>query len=137
MKHDVGFWIDHKKAVIVAASAAGVTTTTLDSEVGSHARYSARPRNSTGDGPHEGGGEKRHEQRNDEHLARYYDAVIGRLGQPQRLLIFGPGEAKLQLEKRLGPSHGRPERVVDIETADTLTDPQIVAKLKEHFGIAV
>jgi hypothetical protein len=27
------------------------------------------------------------------------------------------------------------ERIVGIETTDKLTDPQIVAKMKEHYGI--
>jgi len=40
MNHKVGIWIDHKKAVIVFASADRVTAKTLESDVGSHARYS-------------------------------------------------------------------------------------------------
>ena len=28
------------------------------------------------------------------------------------------------------------ERIVAVETTDKLTDPQIVAKAKEHYGIA-
>lgn len=127
MKHRVGIWIDHKKAVIVSASAGEVTTRTLESELGSHPRYS---------GAHDGGGEKKYEQRYDQHLAEYYDEVISHVGHPEALLIFGPGEAKLQLQERLGPPKGLPPGLVEIETTDTLTDPQIVAKVKEHFGIA-
>ena len=40
MNHKVGIWIDHKKAVIVSASADHVTAKTLESEIGPHARYS-------------------------------------------------------------------------------------------------
>jgi hypothetical protein len=50
------------------------------------------------------------------------------LGQPEALLIFGPGEAKLQLKERLSRSKALPERIVGIETADKLTDPQIVRR---------
>jgi len=52
------------------------------------------------------------------------------------LLIFGPGEAKLQLKERLSHSKALSESIVAIETTDKLTDPQIVAKVKEHYGIA-
>jgi hypothetical protein len=83
MNHKVGIWIDHKKAVIVYASASGVTAKTLESEVGPHTRYS---------GPQDGGGEKKYEDRHGQHLDRYYDEVISQLGQPEALLIFG--EAK-------------------------------------------
>ena len=130
----VGIWIDHKKAVIVSASGDHVTVNTLESDVGPHARYSGRAGYPTADGPHDGRGEKKYEGRYDEHLDRYYDDVISRLGQPEALLIFGPGEAKLQLRERLG-SHTRSNKTVAVETTDKLTDPQIVAKVKEHYGI--
>jgi hypothetical protein len=126
MNHKVGIWIDHKKAVVVSASASGVTVNTLESEVGPHTRYS---------GPPDGGGEKKYEARHDQHLDRYYDEVITLLGQPEALLILGPGEAKLQLKERLSRSKTLSDRVVRIETTDKLTDPQIIAKVKEHYGI--
>ena len=44
-------------------------------------------------------------------------------------------EAKLQLKERLSHSKSRSERVVEIETTDKLTDPQIVAKVKDHYRI--
>jgi len=134
MNHNVGIWIDHKRAVIVSVSAEGVTARTLESDAGPHGRYSGRAGYPTPDGPQSGGGEKKYEQRYGQHLDRYYDEVIGQLGQPEALLIFGPGEAKLQLKERLSHSRELSERIVGIETTDSLTDPQIVAKVKEHFG---
>jgi hypothetical protein len=56
-------------------------------------------------------------------------------GNPEAVLLFGPGEAKLQLKERLSRSKALAERIVGIETTDKLTDPQIVAKVKEHYGI--
>ena len=126
MNHQVGIWIDHKKAVIVSASTDGVTSKTVESQVGSHGRFS---------GPQEGGGEKKYEDRHGEQLDHYYDQVIHELGQPEALLIFGPGEAKLQLKERLSRSKALSESLVGVETSDKLTDPQIVAKVKEHYGI--
>ena len=51
MSHEVGIWIDHKKAVVVTISAGHVSTKTLMSDVGPHTRYS---------GSQEGGGEKKY-----------------------------------------------------------------------------
>ena len=126
MNHSVGIWIDHKRAVIVSASADHVSAKTLESDVGSHPRYS---------GPQDAGGEKKYEARHGQHLDKYYDEIITQLGEPEALLIFGPGEAKLELKERLSRSKPLAERTVEIETTDKLTDPQIVAKVKEHFGI--
>jgi hypothetical protein len=127
MGQDVGVWIDHKKAVIVSIAAGQVTTRTLASDVGAHPRYS---------GSQEGGGEKKYEERHNQDLDRYYDDVIGQLGEPDALLLLGPGEAKLQLKERLGRFKASSESIVAVESTDKLTDRQIVAKVKEHFGIA-
>ena len=126
MSHKVGIWIDHKRAVIVTASEGHATARTLDSEVEAHPHYS---------GQQDGGGEKKYEERHGQSLDRYYDEVIRQLGHPEALLIFGPGEAKLELKQRLSRSKIFPEGTVDIETADKLTDPQIMSKVKEHFQI--
>jgi len=136
MTHKAGIWIDHKKAVIVSAWPDRVTARTLQSEVGRHSRYASRAGYPTPNGPQDGRGEKNYEERYDQHLDRYYDEVISQLGQADTLLIFGPGEAKLQLKERLSRCTALSACVVGIETADKLTDPQIVAKVKEHYGIA-
>ena len=122
--HKVGVWIDHKKAVIVCATAGRVTATTLASDLGSHPRYSEQE-----------GGEKKYEERHGQHLGHYYDEVSRKLGDPEALLIFGPGEAKLELQARLGHSRALSEHIVGVETTDKLTDPQIVAKVKEYYSI--
>jgi hypothetical protein len=126
MNDKVGIWIDHERAIIVFASEGGIRTKTLESAIGAHPRYS---------GQQDGGGEKKYEARHGQRLDQYYDEVIGQLEQPDALLVFGPGEAKLELEQRLSRSKSLAERIVAVETADKLTEPQIVAKVKEHFGI--
>jgi NADPH-dependent 2,4-dienoyl-CoA reductase/sulfur reductase-like enzyme len=126
MNENVGIWIDHKSAVIVSISDGDVATKTLESGVEGHPRYS---------GQHDGGGEKKYEQRHGQQLHRYYDDVINRVGSPDAILIIGPGEAKLELAERLRRSKALSGRAVDVETVDKLTEPQIVAKVKQHFGI--
>jgi hypothetical protein len=126
MDHSVGIWIDHRKAVIVSASADEVTAKTLESAVEPHTHYA---------GSQEGGGEEKYGERHDRQLDRYYDAVISQLGQPQAVLIFGPGEAKFQLKECLSRSTALSESAVTVESAEKLTDPQIVAKVKDHYGI--
>ena len=72
--HRVGIWIDHRKAVIVSASAGEITAKTLESAVEPHPHYA---------GSQEGGGEKKYEERHALHFDQYYDAVINQLGQPE------------------------------------------------------
>lgn len=126
MSHDVGIWIDHKKAVIVSIADGGITVSTVDSQVGAHPHFA---------GSQEGGGEKKYEERQHQQHDRFYDDVIRQMGQPAALFLFGPGEAKMQLKERLGRSRGSSQRPVAIATADRLTDPQIVARVKAHYGL--
>ena len=66
------------------------------------------------------------------HLDRYYDEVISAIHDAESILIFGPGEAKGELKKRI-ESKGLKGRTVAVETADEMTEPQIVAKVRQHF----
>lgn len=127
MGQDVGVWIDHKRAVIVSLVAGEATSRTLESDVRAHPHFA---------GSQEGGGEKKYEERFNQQLDRYYDDVIAQIGKPDALLLFGPGEAKQQLKERLSHSKAFLGSAVTLESADKMTDPQIVAKVKEHFDIA-
>jgi hypothetical protein len=62
----------------------------------------------------------------------YYDAVIASLRESQFLLLFGPGEAKGELKKRLDKAK-LGARVAAVETADKMTDREIAAKVRDYF----
>jgi hypothetical protein len=66
------------------------------------------------------------------HLNKYYDHVISCIRDAESILIFGPGEAKAELEKRL-ERESLSGRVVGVETVDKMTDRQIAARVREHF----
>jgi hypothetical protein len=66
------------------------------------------------------------------HLNIYYDTVIACIRDAESIWIFGPGEAKGELKKRL--ERNKPsEPIVGIETIDKMTDRQIAAKVRRYF----
>ena len=67
------------------------------------------------------------------HLNTYYDAIVASIGGAESILVFGPGEAKGELKKRLQRKH-LGGRVAVIETVDKMTDRQIAAKVRQHFA---
>lgn len=134
MSLQVGIWIDQSKAVIVSASPERMTSMIVESDVGPHS-HSGQAEYPKPGGPLDGQDEKRYERRFSERLDRYYVEVISRLGEPNALLIFGPGEAKLQLQERLRRYKVLPACIVEIEATDKLTDPQIVAMVRKHYKI--
>jgi len=124
MKKELGVWIDHREAVIVTVTDEGVEIKRINSDVEKHGRYSASSP--------EGSPEDRRDRRFAEHLHRYYAEVIAAIRDADSILILGPGEAKGELEKQL--AHEKISgRISGVETADKLTEPQIVANVRKHF----
>ena len=63
----------------------------------------------------------------------YYDAVIASVGGAESILIFGPGEAKGELKKRLEKNR-LGGRIAGVGTVDKMTDRQIAAKVRQYFA---
>ena len=99
MKKEVGLWIDHKQAVIVTLVDQVEETKRIISDIEKQVRYSGASR-----GSHDDTTEirrDRQDRRFDDHLSKYYDEVIACLRDANSILIFGPGEAKGELQKQL------------------------------------
>lgn len=129
-----GIWIDHRKAVIVIERAEGEHIETFVSNVEKHPERA-------GDSPLKGSYEAMQVNADDRrqraltgHLNAYYDAVIAKTAAATVLFIFGPGEAKGELKRRLEHKN-MGAKVSGIETTDQLTDRQVAAKVRDHFGI--
>jgi hypothetical protein len=126
MKSAAGLWIDHRKAVIVMITDQGEETKRITSNMEKHVRFSG------GTISEEGGAENQRDREFTGHLTVYYDEVISCIRNVESILIFGPGEAKGELEKRL-VDKGLGKHIVGIETVDKMTDRQIAAKVRQHF----
>ena len=127
MKKQIGLWIDHREAVIVALTDKDEKITRIRSDAEKQTRF---PGGSRKDGLQqtEAVGDRRLEQ----DLGKYFDDVIANIREAGLIQIFGPGEAKGELVKRL-EAEGLKERIVEVETMDKMTDNQIAAKVREHF----
>jgi hypothetical protein len=77
-------------------------------------------------------GEDMRDRRFAEHLRRYYDDVIAHIRDAEAIQIFGPGEAKVELEQRI-ESGALKGRILAVETVDKMTDRQIAAKVRRRF----
>ena len=133
MRTKVGLWIDHRKSIVVAVTDKGEETVQIVSKVEKHLQRS-------GDSPLKGRYESQKVPADDSrqraltgHLNIYYEAVTACLRDAEFILIFGPGEAKGELKKRLkkGKLGGR---IAGVETVDKMTDRQIAAKARQYFA---
>jgi stalled ribosome rescue protein Dom34 len=130
MRTTAGVWIDHRRAVVATISDQGEQSKVIKSSVERQPGRIAGERSTT----HY---ESRHVTADDiqqreltDHLNKYYDRVVRAIRDAESILIFGPGEAKGELTKRLERDKLH-ERVVAVETADKMTDRQISARVRE------
>jgi hypothetical protein len=135
MLDHAGVWIDHRKAIIVGLTADGEVTAVILSKVEKHLERG-------GDSPMKGKYEGLQVPADDSRqraltggLNIYYDAVIAALRDYGSVLVLGPGEAKQELHARMTKAK-LGARVAAVETADKMTDRQIIAKVRNFFGAA-
>ena len=126
MKKEIGLWIDHRKAVIVSIHDGKEEVKEIISQMEKHVRY--RGRNDT----ERSAGEDVRDRRFGNHLTGFYDEVIALLRDADSIQIFGPGEAKGELEKRI-KHEGLKARIFAVETEDKMTDRQIAAKVRDYL----
>jgi len=131
MKTTVGLWIDHRKAVIAIVSAEGEETMEIRSNVEKQPGRFAGVRSTSHHGQPPPADDS-HEREFTGHLNQFYAEVIAAIRDAESILLFGPGEAKGELKKRL--EHAKlGGHVIAVETVDKMTDRQVAAKVREYF----
>ena len=60
----------------------------------------------------------------------YLAQVVHLIGDRQRLVILGPSSTRLALERDYVAMFHRPDRLVDVERADTLSPEEVIDRLR-------
>jgi stalled ribosome rescue protein Dom34 len=132
MKKEIGLWLDHREAIIVILTDGGEEIKHITSSSGKHMRYSGSSHSKTPEGLKEVTSEDQRDRKFGNQLNQYYDEVIAAIRDAESIQIFGPGEAKGELEKHL-EHEGLKAHILAIETVDKMTDRQISAKVRRRF----
>lgn len=127
MNKKVGLWINRKKAVIVSIANDVEARRIITSDMEHYVLYSTVI-------PGDGSPENVRDRRYWNHLGEYYDNIIAHIRDAAEIQIFGPGEAKHELQKHL-ESEGLATHIVSLEDAGTLTNLQIAAEVQKRFPI--
>ena len=124
MSKQAGLWIDHRKAVVVLITDEGEEIKKIVSGMEKHVRFTSE----------DGRGEDVRDRQLENHLNSFYDEVIAFIRDADSIQIFGPGEAKGELAKRI-EHEGLKALILAVEAVDKMTDKQIAAKVREHVSI--
>ena len=120
-KQQVGVWIDNQEAILI--------TNTPDSEAKEytiHGKIKAS-------GGHSGGSEHSMNNAKQTDAIKYFKSVSAQLLNYDEILIFGPGQSQEQLQNHLKEDAQFKSKQISIDTADQLTDPQRIAKVRDFF----
>lgn len=64
---------------------------------------------------------------------KFFKSISALLVNYDKLLIFGPGKAQEQFKNHLEADAQFSKKKISIESADQLTDPQMIAQVREFF----
>jgi stalled ribosome rescue protein Dom34 len=121
-KQYAGVWIDNQKAMVISIPPAeGSNNYTIQDKIKA--------------GGQQGGGSE-HSMNNARQSAnlKYFKSVSGLLTGYDALLIFGPGKSQEQFQNYLREDAHFKSKQITIDSAEQLTDPQMVAKVRDFFA---
>lgn len=127
MHKRVGLWINRDKAVIVRIADNIEAKTIITSDMEHYDLHSTVV-------PGDGAPENIRDRRFWDHLGEYYDKIIAYIGDAAEIQVFGPDEAKYELQKHL-ENGGLAGHIVSMEDVEKMTDLEIATKVQKRFPI--
>jgi stalled ribosome rescue protein Dom34 len=120
-KQYAGVWLDNAKAIIIAHTPA-------NEESGYTIKDKIKAKES-----HAGGSE--HTMNNARHAdtIQYFKSVSGLLSNYDEILVFGPGKSQEQFQNHLQEDAQFKNKQITVESAEHLTDPQMIARVRDFF----
>ncbi|MEQ8477205.1 hypothetical protein [Fulvivirga sp.] len=129
---NTGIWLDKRNAIIVQIEDDKETIEHITSNI-DEGNAKGGARSSTPYGPQDVVSEKHMLERRKLQQKKYFQELISVINNPDQLLIFGPANTKKSLLGEIATHNELKDRPVFIENADSMTLPQIKAKVREFF----
>ncbi len=124
-----GVWIDTQRAVIISFNGDSKNIETIYSDIETRERVDGETRSNARFGEQHIDSEKNKESRLNGQRKLFLDDIIGKIKNADELVFFGPAGMKHQLEKQSKFGH----HLMGIERADSMTENQMVAWVKDYF----
>ncbi|HBR56238.1 MAG TPA: hypothetical protein DEA22_02005 [Blastocatellia bacterium] len=129
-----GVWLDGSKAVIVTLKGEESEMQIIDSGIESRERIEGEGKSFGRFGNQFLDRRKSRENKLRELESSYVSDVFDAVRTADQLLIMGPAHLKNELEKSIVNASGHKPNIRAVEAADSMTDNQIAAKVREFFG---
>ncbi len=134
MDKKTGIWLDKNQAYIVSLENESHTLKIIESNAEFRVREDGEGKTYTRFGDQFGTKEKSKKAKLNQQLKDFYKTIISAVSDADELYIFGPAEAKNDLNKMILEHNHLAGKVKAIESEDKLTENQIVAAVKKYFN---
>lgn len=126
MKHNskkkyAGIWLDNQQAKIISNSGENDNNDYVVQE-----KIKAKEN-------HGGGSEHTINNARQSDNIKYFKSISAHLLDYDEILIFGPGKSQEQLHNFLEQDAQFGNKKISVDSADQLTDPQMIAKVRDFF----
>ena len=129
MKREVGLWIDQNETIFVTIINGTETIRRIKSNVVYHG---IKPKSKKSNNANLSQIEETNKEKFLFHLNQYYDGIISFIKDADSILIFGPGIAKKEFEKRL-INKELGDHILGVETVGKMTEKQISDKVRYYY----
>lgn len=131
MKNLYGVWIDHVHAYIVHANELDVVgVIKLDSGVEPH-HHSGEE----GGEHHTMSDQGSYNKRQANQMHAFSKEIMTHLKDASEIVVFGPSTAKHDLKNAIEANKSLAPALTGVETSDDMTENQLAAYVKKHFGL--
>ena len=131
---NTGVWIDSKEAIIVKLNNGKEVMEKVFSEIEGRERFDGEGKHFTRMGNKYSTFEKRDEEKRKHAFTQYFKNVIEKIKDSDNILVFGPAEAKIGLQKEILKKKDISSKLLMVEAEDHLTDNQVTAKVRKFFS---
>ncbi|MFQ3173916.1 MAG: hypothetical protein ACI9WT_001040 [Flavobacterium sp.] len=134
MKKQTGIWIDSTKAIIVTLEDGKEAITEIQSDLENRVYHDKEGDKGSFFGGQHIDSQKSFDERKKHQINNYLKDVISNVNGTDELYIFGPADTKTKLEQKINAQKSTiASKPKSVETSDSMTENQIVAKVKQFY----
>ncbi len=132
----VGVWLDHSQAHFIDFSKGPASVETAYSDKESQLRFKGEIGSGSQLGNNRSTNSEHHtHNREQEFMHEYYNMLSDRLKNYDEIFLFGSTTAKDELYNKLKSDKQFVEKIINVKSADRLTENQMIAEAKKFFNL--
>lgn len=116
-------WLDNEEALIIANNSGSETSSEFSVQEKVHSKES-----------HGSGSEHSMHKSEQSNNLKYFKSISNLLVSYEDIFLFGPGQSQEQFQNHLNEDTHFKNKKISIGSAQHLTNPQMLAKVREHFS---